>query len=156
MTDMLVRLYDLPASWPVVLSCGSGRIVIRRAMSYEQDKIVAWVVSTFNKLWAEECRTAFGRLPIGCHIAVHAGSVVGFCCSDTTFANFVGPIGVDKQMRTKGIGKALLMASLFDQKSRGHAYAVVGDAGEQEFFRIAVGAEPIIGSTPGAYPERLT
>jgi hypothetical protein len=40
--------------------------------------------------------------------------------------------------------------------AKGYAYAVIGGAGPTEFFVKTTGAQPIAGSTPGIYHDRLT
>ena len=155
MTDLLVALYRLPQVEPCLLELEQRGVVIRRAMAYEREKAIGWVSDTFGHLWAGECATAFGRQPIGCYLAVNADRIVGFSCLDTTFKNFIGPIGVSENHRAAGIGKALLLACLKEMELSGYAYAIVGDAGEPGFFEKAAGAFVVDGSTPGPYPPRL-
>lgn len=154
MADMIVRLYDLP-SMPILKTIECHGCEIRRAMAYERHVVVEWVGATFNPLWGSECATAFGRQPVGCYIAVQANTIRGFCCVETTFRGFVGPIGVASAGRGQGLGKALLLTCLEELRHRGHAYAIVGDAGEPGFFASTAGAVEIKGSTPGPYPLRL-
>ncbi len=52
--------------------------------------------------------------------------ILGFACYNTTAKNFFGPTHVLKSMRGKGIGKALLIASLEALKAEGYAYAIIG------------------------------
>ncbi len=150
--DLLIKLYKLPPVEPEVAELDSRNIVVRRAMAYERSRVVAWIDATFNPLWADEGRVAFGRNPIGCFIAQEGAEYIGFCCLDTTYRNFVGPIGVAASRRGSGIGRVLLLAALGQMRADGYAYAVVGDAGAPEFFEKAAGAVSIDGSTPGPYP----
>jgi len=155
MTDMLVKLYALPLMDQGLSGLGARGVRIRRSMVYESPEVVRWVSQTFNDLWAAECDAAFGRHPVGCHIAVKDRAVVGFCCVDCTFRNFVGPIGVSRDLQGLGVGCSLLLAALSDLKHAGYAYAVIGDVGEPAFFEKAIGAVQIADSTPGPYPPRL-
>jgi predicted N-acetyltransferase YhbS len=49
------------------------------------------------------------------------------------------------------VGRALLLACLHAMRERGYAYAVIGGVGPAEYYRRAVGATAIEGSTPGIY-----
>lgn len=155
--DMLIRLYDLPHREASISRLNDQAIQVRRAMPYERSCILEWVRDAFNQPWADECAVAFGRQPVGCYIAVSDAStaICGFCCLDATFKNFVGPIGVKKTCRTRGIGRGLLLAAAHELYLAGYAYAIVGDAGEPGFFKRAVNAVEIPGSTPGAYPPKI-
>jgi len=151
MTDLLVKLYELPDAdeWQE-LSAGPETIV-RRAMASEKKQVVAWVQQLFGDGWAAECEVAFARQPIACMVAIADGRPAGFACHDCTCRNFFGPIGVDPVHRHKGIGRALLLAALRAMASDGYAYAIIGGAGPINFFEKSVGAFPIPGSTPGIY-----
>ncbi|MBT8342027.1 MAG: GNAT family N-acetyltransferase [Desulfatitalea sp.] len=155
MTDMLVKLYALPALDAAVGVAASRGVMIRRAMAFEQDDLLRWVSKKFNPLWVQESRTAFGRSPIGLYLAVCHQEIAGFCCLDTTFVNFVGPIGIAVDQRAKGVGRALLLTCLYELKSCGFAYGIIGNAGEPVFFEKAAGATAIADSDPGPYPKRL-
>lgn len=155
MTDLLVALYRLPDVEFHLQELERKGVLIRRAMAYERHMVIGWVGRTFGALWADECATAFGRQPIGCLLAANAGRIVGFSCLDTTFKNFVGPIGVDPDHRVLGVGRALLLTCLAEMKMAGYAYAIVGDAGEPGFFKRVAGAFEIERSSPGAYPPKL-
>ena len=156
MADLLVRLYDLPGAAPELNLLACRRIVIRRAVAYEKQAVVQWVKHRFGTGWAGECDVAFSRVPVSCFIATDSGHIAGFACHDVTCLNFFGPLGVDEKYRGTGIGKALLLSCLHAMAEKGYAYAVIGGAGPTEFFVKAAGAQPIAGSTPGIYQDRLT
>jgi GNAT superfamily N-acetyltransferase len=151
MTDLLVKLYNLPDPGPHLAALSDKEILVRRAMASEQHRVVGWVQDLFGDGWAAECRVAFARMPLACMIAVFEGRIAGFACHDTTCLNFFGPIGIDPGFRHKGIGQALLLVTLNAMAHAGYAYAVVGGAGPLAFFERCVGAMPIPGSTPGIY-----
>jgi len=49
----------------------------------------------------------------------------------------------------------LLMRSLEALRETGHAYAIIGGVGPQEFYEKACGAFVIPGSDPGTYTDLL-
>jgi hypothetical protein len=155
MSDLLVRLYELPGVASELNRSADLGVVIRRAMAYEKHAVVGWVKDRFGKSWADECEVAFSHHPVSCFIATKAGSIAGFACYECTCLNFFGPTGVDEENRGSGIGKTLLLSCLHAMAARGYAYAVIGGAGPTEFFVKAAGALPIAGSTPGIYRDRL-
>lgn len=151
MTDLLVRLYDLPDPREATVVLAQQDIHVRRAMASEKKAVVAWVQQLFGDGWAAECEVTFARQPIACALAVSAGRPAGFACHDTTCRNFFGPIGIDPAFRHQGVGKALLLTTLDAMAQCGYAYAIIGGAGPMAFFEKCVGAFPIPGSTPGIY-----
>ena len=147
MSDMLVRLYDLPSN-DVGLPHG---VEGRRAISLERQIVCQWVDRTFNSGWASECDISFSRVPIACFLATFEGTVVGFCCYDATSRGVAGPLGVAEAHRGKNVGSTLILDTLADMKANGYAYAVLGWVGPEKFFARAVGATIIEGSEPGMY-----
>jgi predicted N-acetyltransferase YhbS len=99
---------------------------------------------------------AFANRPIACHIAIEQGEMLGFACYDATCRGFFGPLGVADAARRRGIGRALLVSTLHAMSAAGYAYAIVGGAGDVDFYAQTVGAIEIPGSTPGIYRDRLT
>jgi hypothetical protein len=155
MTDLLVKLYDLPDQKPQLAAMAEKDIFVQRAMASEKKLVVGWVQNRFGDGWAAECDIAFARQPIACMIAVYGGRLAGFACHDSTCLNFFGPIGIDSALRQKGVGRAVLLASLHAMANAGYAYAIIGGAGPVAFFEKCVGAFPIPGSTPGIYRPTL-
>ena len=151
MTDLLVRLFDLPDQTAQLAVLAEKNILVRRAMASEKSLVVGWVQNLFGEGWAAECDVAFARRPIACMIAVSGGRLAGFACHDSTCRNFFGPIGIDPASRQKGVGRAVLLATLHAMAHAGYAYAIIGGAGPMAFFEKCVGAFPIPGSTPGIY-----
>ncbi|MDQ1910360.1 GNAT family N-acetyltransferase [Paenibacillus sp. GD4] len=155
MSDMLVKLYELPAVEPVLAELAEQGVDIRRAIAPEKHVVVAWVREHFNEAWASECEAAFANQPVSCYIAVKDGALIGFGCYDATCRNFFGPTGVASDARKQGAGKGLLLACLQAMKLSGYAYAVIGSAGPKEYYSRIVGATVIEGSTPGIYRGML-
>ncbi len=155
MTDLLVKLYDLPDSGNHLAGLAEQDVLVRRAMASEKKRVTGWVQHLFGDGWAAECDVSFARQPIACMLAVSAGRPAGFACHDSTCRNFFGPIGIDPALRHKGIGRALLLATLNAMAHAGYAYAIIGSAGPVTFFEKCVGAFPIPGSTPGIYRPPL-
>src|SRR3712207_4869570 len=151
MPDLLVRLYDLPAAE------ASSAGAVRRAFSAERNLICAWAGDNFNRAWAAECAGCFAGGRPTCFVAIEDAKLVGFACYDTTARGMFGPIGVAEAARNRGIGRALLLATLRDMAAAGYAYAVIGWAADEsiEFYRDAVNAIEIPGSTPGFYRGML-
>jgi predicted N-acetyltransferase YhbS len=150
MPDMLVNLQALPHGERSL----SG-ITIRRANAYEITPVLEFVRSNFSVAWADEISVGLSRLPVSVFIATSEGSVLGFCAHECTRRGFLGPMGVVEAHRNKGIGAALLLASLNDLKNMGYAYAIIGGAGPTEFYAKECGATIIPGSVPGIYTDRL-
>lgn len=148
MPDLLVRLYDLPPEEPP-----PPAVRLRAAMACEKLKVVNWVRAVFGDGWAGECDIAFSRQPISCFIALAGSEIVGFACWECTARGFAGPIGVAENFRKKGIGRALLLKSLWAMAELGYAYAIIGGAGSPGFYSKAVDFMEIPGSTPGIYQK---
>jgi GNAT superfamily N-acetyltransferase len=149
--EMLVKLYELPASDEMVSRLAEGGISIRRALPPEKHKVLDWVRSNFSEAWASESDVAFARQPVSCFIAIQDKRLLGFACHDATCRNFFGPTGVDPDARGKGIGAALLLACLEAMRHQGYGYAIIGGVGPADFYAKTVGAVPIEGSRPGIY-----
>jgi len=151
MSDLLVKLYDLPPSAPAIEAARAAGVEIRRAIGPEKQAVAEWAAKNFSRGWAAECDVAMGSLPPSCFIAVRDGRLLGFACYDATMKGFFGPIGVAPELRGKGAGKALLLRALEAMREAGYGYAAVGWAGPVDFFRKAAGAVVIEGSEPGVY-----
>ena len=95
------------------------------------------------------------RQPPTCFLATQGGRLIGFSCHEAIARGFFGPTGVEEASRGKGIGHALLLASLLDLKVMGYAYAIIGDVGPSEFYERTVGAIQIPNSEPGIYAGML-
>lgn len=153
MPDMLVKLYDLPPLEPALVAAALGGYRIHRALADDRTAALTWVGSLFAS-WCAEVEVAFAHAPVTCYLASRGQALAGFACYDATCPNFFGPTGVAEADRGHGIGRALLLSALHAQKAQGYAYAIIGGVGPQAYYRKAVNAVLIKGSTPGIYRGR--
>jgi GNAT superfamily N-acetyltransferase len=157
--DLLVRLYDLPPLPPALAAVETHGIEVRRALATERPQVTAFArapASGGSEGWAAECEAAFARLPLACFVAVErTDTLVGLACYDATCRGFFGPELVAESVRGRGVGTALLLAALHAMRAEGYAYAIIGWASSVDFYRKAVGATVIEGSTPGIYRPTL-
>ena len=86
---------------------------------------------------------------------VRAARVVGFAGYECTRRAFFGPTGVAEAERSRGVGKALLIESLWGLRELGYVYGIIGGAGPIEFYQQTVGATIIPDSEPGIYADLL-
>ena len=151
MPDMLVKLYDLPASRDLFDKLEMQNIVIRRAIAGEKHLVCDWVRQNFRAMWVSETDVAFTRNPITCFLACGDQELLGFGCYDVSARGFCGPIGVLPAARGRGLGKAVLIATLQDMRRQDYGYAIIGAVGPVEFYQKAVNAVIIPDSSPGIY-----
>ncbi len=154
MHDMLVRLYALPPLAPTLEACARDGVTVRRALAPEKAAVLAFVRAYFASSLAE-VEAAFAHTPARCFVATRGAAVLGFACHDVTCRNFFGPEGVAAPERGRGIGRALVLATLHAQHAAGYAYAIIGGVGPAAFYRKVVAAVDIADSTPGIYGELL-
>ena len=140
--DCLVNLYSRALA-ALAKRVEGTEASIRVALPPEQHIIKDWVREHFSEFWVSEVTAAMAHQPPGCLVAVLDGELVGFACYDATARGFFGPTGVAENQRGKGIGLALLSATLQAMKAQGYAYAIIGSVGPLDFYSKAVGAVPI-------------
>ena len=149
MPDMLVNLMRLPPAAPALDALNAGGVFVRRARPWEAGQLREFVTSNFGRGWADEMTVRLVRQPVTVFVALREGLPVGFAAYECTRKNFFGPRGVVEGGRGRGVGRALLLASLWGLRELGYAYAVVGGVGPAEFCERAVGARLIPDSSPG-------
>lgn len=154
MPDLLVPLYKLPPR-PSHEDLNAQGFVVRRANAFELTRVSEFIVTHFSRSWADEAAAGFARQPVSVFLAIEAKIVVGFAAYEATRPCFFGPTGVAPSHRGRGLGRALLLESLWGLHDLGYAYGIVGAAGPVEFYQKAVGAVVIEGSTPGIYADLL-
>ena len=160
MSDLLVRLYALPPLAPAAAALEAQGIEVRRALAHERAQVAAFAAEHGSDGWAAECDVAFARVPLACFVAVERNvdateTLIGFACYEATCRDFFGPGLVHPDARGRGVGTALVLAALHAMRAEGYAYAIIGWASSVDFYRKAVGATVIEGSTPGIYPPPL-
>lgn len=154
MPDLLVRLYDLPRLESEARVAAAG-IAVRRVLPPEAHLVKRWIGEHFNAGWVSEATTAMAHLPPSLWLAVADNRILGFACHDATAKGFFGPTGVDANQRGRGIGEALLLATLRGMREAGYGYAVIGGAGPVGFYQKRLDALVIPGSVPGIYAGML-
>ena len=147
MADLLVNLLKLPTA--------EQDSRVRRAQPWELTPVRRFVERNFSRSWADEMSVGFAHQPVSVFVATIAGELVGFAAYECTRRGYFGPTGVLPTERGKGIGKALLLASLSALREMGYVYAIIGAAGPVHFYQKTVGAIVIPDSEPGIYTDRL-
>src|SRR6266850_769730 len=155
MADLLVNLLKLPPLAPVVGKLAARGILVRRGNPYEQTPIREFVEKQFSTGWADEISVAYGRQPVTLFVATKGTKILGFAAYECTRRAFLGPMGVAKSAREKGIGTALLLGAMWGLYEMGYVYGIIGGVGPVEFYRKTVGAIEIPGSEPGIYRNVL-
>ena len=155
MKDMLDKLYDLPKNCKELDEL-SKKISFRRPLAAEKSIVNNWVKKRFGDGWESEVDVSFSRKPISTFIAIEDNQILGFATYDAAYLNFLGPMGVEKSKRKKGLGKALLFLALSSMKEMGYAYAIIGGVGPAKFYEKTYNAKIIEGSDPGIYKGILS
>ena len=149
MPDLLVNLLKLPALEE------AREFNVRRAQPFEISQVRRFVSENFSPGWADEISVGFARQPISVFIATIDRELAGFAAYECTRRGFFGPTGVIQSARGKGIGKVLLLESLWALREMGYVYAIIGAAGPVRFYQKTVGAIIIPDSEPGIYTDAL-
>lgn len=155
MSDMLVNLLKLPPLEPVMLDMNNASVIVRRAQPFEITQALDFVKREFSVAWADEISVGFANKPVSVYIAVADKEIVGFAGYECTRRSFFGPTGVVERLQGRGIGKALLLASLWGLREMGYVYGIIGHAGPVEFYEKTVGAIVIPDVDPGIYTDLL-
>src|SRR2546421_4470932 len=155
MPDLLVNLLNLPDVESFVDGLNDVGLRIRRAQPFEITPVQEFVRDNFSIAWADEISVGFANKPVTVFIATRDARVVGFAAFECTRKAFFGPTGVAESERGRGIGKALLIASLCGLRELGYVYGIIGGAGPVEFYRDAVRAIVIPETEPGIYVDLL-
>lgn len=151
MPDLLVNLLKLPDRETIA----QPGINIRHAQPFEITPVREFIRHNFSIAWADEVSVGFANKPVTIFIATREGRVIGFAGYECTRKTFFGPTGVAESERGRGIGKALLLESLWGLRELGYVYGVIGAAGPVKFYEQAVGAIVIPDSEPGIYTDLL-
>ena len=155
MPDLLVNLLKLPALDSTLRDMKANGITIRRAQPFEITRLRSFVETSFSVTWADEISVGFANKPVSVYVAIVEREIVGFAGYECTRRGFFGPTGVAENMRGRGVGRALLVASLWGLRELGYVYAIIGRVGPVEFYEKTVGAIVIPDSDPGIYTDLL-
>ena len=155
MPDLLVNLLKLPPIEPLLDELKTTGVNIRRAQPFEITPVGEFIKNNFSVGWADEILCGFANKPVSVFIATRDGGVIGFAGYECTRKTFFGPTGVAPDERGRGIGTALLIASLWGLRELDYVYGIIGGAGPVEFYHEAVGAILIPDGEPGIYSDLL-
>jgi predicted N-acetyltransferase YhbS len=156
MSDLLVNLCKLPSLGPLLADLERVGVTIRRAQPFEITALRTFIEREFSVSWADEVSVGFANKPVSVFIATMDGKIVGFAAYECTRRCFFGPTGVIKNRQGRGIGTALLIASLTGLADMGYVYGIIGGAGPVEFYQKTLGATVIADSIPGIYTDLLS
>ena len=120
---------QLPAEVPSTVS---------RVTDQTRDRVLSFIEKEFGRIWRFEASNAGGYL-----FYVEAdGNIAGFAAHDgnNRGLGFFGPTGVARAQRGRGLGAALLRASLADLRRLGYERAIIPWTDALDFYRKACGA----------------
>lgn len=150
MPDLLVNLLKLPMP-----EKSHEGFVVHRPQPFELSIVRSFVAENFSPKWADEISIGFARQPVSVFVASVDRQLIGFAGYECTRRAFFGPMGVLDTAQSKGVGKALLLTSLWALREMGYVYAIIGAAGPVRFYQKTVGAIVIPDSEPGIYTDLL-
>jgi len=118
--------------------------LVRRVTHDESDRVLDFIERELGRIWRFEAAKAFQSDVVQAFIAEADGSVTGFAVHDVNNRGlgFFGPAGVARTMRGRGLGCALVQASLADLRRLGYSRAVIPWTDAIDFYRKCCGAEP--------------
>jgi hypothetical protein len=151
MVDLLVKLYDIPDTTPVMVHMLTQGVEIRRPWAGEMEQVVSWVNHHFGLRAASECRVAFARVPVSSFIAVAEGKLLGYAVYDVIRRGIFGSMGVLPDFQDYEIDRALLLNSLHSMWHEGYGYVAITGVTDEllSFYQTVARAVPISNSTPG-------
>lgn len=152
MSDMLVKLYELPKR--AQEEAKDYRIV--RPIAPDKFRVVEWVKEHSGISAAGECDVCFSHTPVSMYIALKGSEIIGYACYDATAPDFFGPTRVLDREQGRGVGRELLLACLEAMRDEGYAYAIIGSVTDaRPFYEKCVNAVEIPNSSPGIYKDFL-
>jgi GNAT superfamily N-acetyltransferase len=114
-----------------------------RATPEDRERVLAFIEREFGKIWRFEAASAFDEDEPLAFVTEEDGEITGFAVHEVNNRGlgFFGPTGVAKSMRGRGLGCALLQASLADLHRMGHGRVVIPWTDALDFYRKCSGAE---------------
>ena len=115
-----------------------------RAGRGDMERVLEFIEREFGKIWRFEATPAFDDELPRAFITEEGGEITGFAVHDVNNRGlgFFGPTGVAKTMRGRGLGCALLHASLDDLHRLGYERVVIPWTDALDFYRKCSGAVP--------------
>jgi GNAT superfamily N-acetyltransferase len=109
-----------------------------RVTTETRDRVLTFIEKEFGRIWRFEASNAGDNL---FHVEVD-GNIAGFAAHDANNRGlgFFGPTGVAPAHRGRGLGAALLRASLADLHRLGYERAIIPWTDALDFYRKACGA----------------
>ncbi|MDJ0835991.1 MAG: GNAT family N-acetyltransferase [Acidobacteriota bacterium] len=135
--NMTVDLTNLPED-----GLRPNNITIRRAQAADRDLLDRFLARLWPA-WRAEAAAAMSRGPIALHLGFVDDQPAGFAAYDSNNpgTGWFGPMGTDPAFRGNGLGRALLLACLRDQRAQGLDKATIPWVGPIAFYHRAVNAE---------------
>ena len=111
---------------------------VQRVTQATRNRVLAFIEKEFGRIWRFEASNA-GDNPFYVEVDGH---IAGFAAHDANNRGlgFFGPTGVARQHRGRGLGGALLRASLADLRRLGYERAIIPWTDALDFYRKACGA----------------
>jgi mycothiol synthase len=124
-------------TWNLIADTVAGPPKAKRAE--DRERVLDFIEREFGRIWrfeAAKAETIF--------IEEHEGDIAGFAAHDANNRGlgFFGPTGVKGELRGRGIGCRLLLASLADLRRLGHQTAVIPWTDALAFYAKCCGAKP--------------
>jgi GNAT superfamily N-acetyltransferase len=122
----------------VELAVGSGEWGVDRISPESRERVLTFIENEFGRIWRFEASNAGDNL---FYVEVD-GNIAGFAAHDANNRGlgFFGPTGVARAHRGRGLGAALLRASLADLHRLGYERAIIPWTDALEFYRKVCGA----------------
>lgn len=125
------------STWNLEVDLGGFATEGQRAR--DRERALAFIEREFGSIWRFEAAKAPTIF-----IEEHEGEIAGFAAHDANNRGlgFFGPTGVKKELRGRGIGCRLLLASLTDLQRLGYEKAVIPWTDALDFYAKCCGAKP--------------
>jgi mycothiol synthase len=134
------RFRETANTYNLIADVGSGAwgVGVQRASSESRERVLTFIENEFGRIWRFEASNARDNL---FYVEVD-GNIAGFAAHDANNRGlgFFGPTGVAKAHRGRGLGAALLRASLADLRRLGYERAIIPWTDALDFYRKACGA----------------